>query len=417
MQKSTVRSGLVVILPLLLGGAPILSALGFFAFTDISNAASNDPFRFNILFQVAVLLGAMLLGFSSNEMPRNQSLAYILLVVFLGSAVLGLALTSIDPAFGVLSLTFRLFNLPLALLLIFLISRLEPTFSARLLFALVIGFSLHAILIVATTPFMPPEPHYLFLNGPPGIFQVRLWGMVLVGVIGAGIGLTLQSQGRERALLWMALILLTAAMFWSGTRASVLSLPGSAIFGLLVLPRVTTKLLPVMIGTFIAGAGLSLLLEAPAPSWGMLNSYVETVTASGADALSAGRISLWKETVRLISEAPLFGHGFDHFRWLDQASETNFVHPHNSPLHILVSFGLIGGTALILLILMFWIQSIRNVRSNPSPVMTGAFFGLNGLLIFSLVDAVFYHVDTLILLAVFFAILLANPPYRQHEQG
>ena len=66
------------------------------------------------------------------------------------------------------------------------------------------------------------------------------------------------------------------------------------------------------------------------------------------------RVQLWKDTLRMIGDAPMLGHGPGNFRWAypsywrDLKMFTDPEHPHNEPLEAVADYGAVGTALLVL---------------------------------------------------------------------
>ena len=84
---------------------------------------------------------------------------------------------------------------------------------------------------------------------------------------------------------------------------------------------------------------------------------------------SITRLDIWSKASKYIIENPLFGHGSGTFPYLLEDSKNIFVHPHNLPFEIALSFGLpvmllIISTVFILTFLSFKYIYIKNKINN-----------------------------------------------------
>ncbi|MEM9269420.1 MAG: O-antigen ligase family protein, partial [Pseudomonadota bacterium] len=141
----------------------------------------------------------------------------------------------------------------------------------------------------------------------------------------------------------------------------------------------------------------------------LISSYTETVTSQDVNQLSASRVALWSQTLEIWSKYPVFGVGYEQFRFLNHGQFEGFFHPHNSVLEFVLVFGLVGGLALLGILFWLWLRAAQATRAHPDPARVAAFFALNALLAMSLLDGTLYHQDTLQIYAVLWACLLARP--------
>ncbi len=144
----------------------------------------------------------------------------------------------------------------------------------------------------------------------------------------------------------------------------------------------------------LAGAALFLTRQLP-----QLAGRLDLGGATGVF-----RINLWRASLEMIREHPLFGVGLDNFLYayrgryiLDAAwQEPNLNHPHNIFLDFATRLGLLGLFAGTWLIISLARTLIRNLRSAPErwlPVAAGFSGSLATMVSHGLVDHSFFLVD------------------------
>ena len=141
------------------------------------------------------------------------------------------------------------------------------------------------------------------------------------------------------------------------------------------------------------------------------------------------RIILWKETLPMIKDRPLLGHGVNSFmsNWSNYGVGETFGHPyypHNCYLHMTAETGLIGLGMFIWIIIMLFKSTIKFLKkikvkteedSFYQAVGIGLLAGITACLINSFVDNNLY----VVLLATFFWVLLGlvNAEKRIYEDS
>ena len=116
------------------------------------------------------------------------------------------------------------------------------------------------------------------------------------------------------------------------------------------------------------------------------------------------RVNLWRSSLEMIREHPLFGVGLDNFlyayrgRYILDASwqEPNLNHPHNIILDFTTRLGIFGLVAGAWLFFNLARTLIRDLKSAPPrwlPVAAGFSGGLAAMLVHGLVDHSFFLVD------------------------
>ncbi len=141
------------------------------------------------------------------------------------------------------------------------------------------------------------------------------------------------------------------------------------------------------------------------------------------------RLVLWKETLPMIKDRPLLGHGFNSFmsNWSKYGVGKTFEHPyypHNCYLHMAAETGLVGLGMFMWIIIMLFKSTIKFLKkmelkseedSFYQAVGIGLLGGITAGLIHSFVDNNLY----VVLLATFFWVLLGlvNAEKRIYEDS
>ncbi|GAG53557.1 unnamed protein product, partial [marine sediment metagenome] len=92
---------------------------------------------------------------------------------------------------------------------------------------------------------------------------------------------------------------------------------------------------------------------------GELKEKLVSIFSTNIEGQNADRIILWKETLVMIKDRPLLGHGVNSFmsNWSNYGVGKTFGHPyypHNCYLHMVAETGLIGlGMFMWIVIMLF----------------------------------------------------------------
>ena len=222
-----------------------------------------------------------------------------------------------------------------------------------------------------------------------------------------GLALLLLGHGRRRLLYGLALIPIVAAILLSQSRGAIfIGLPLSILaIGLLAGGRWLWAALGLI--------GVGALAALP-----LLNSPRVQAIFSGSGGTSFFRLALWKSSLEMIRDHPLFGVGPDNFLYayrgrymLPEAWQESFLsHPHNVLLDFAARLGLIGLGVFIWLQMAFWSTAFRVVRQARHAVtldqwalIVGLMASMIDFLTHGLVDASYFVVD----LAFVFMLTLA----------
>ena len=232
-------------------------------------------------------------------------------------------------------------------------------------------------------------------------------GLFLGRVFPIGLAIALLGRGLPRRKWYAAALLpISAAIALSQSRGAILIGVPLSILAIGVLAG--GRWLWAAIGTLIAGA----LAAIP-----LLNSPRVQALLSGSSDTAFFRVALWKSTLQMIRDHPLFGVGPDNFLYayrgrylLPEAwQESSLSHPHNVILDFAARLGLIGLGIFVWMQIAFWRTGLSLLR-RPSPLDVGQWSLLIGLmasmvdfLTHGLVDAAYFVVD----LAFVFMLTLA----------
>ncbi len=158
---------------------------------------------------------------------------------------------------------------------------------------------------------------------------------------------------RMKLLLALALPVMGTGLFLTYTRAAWIT----AFVGLIVIqfffPRLRRFVLIL----------IPLVAILAVAFWGELASspiISERVSSQGP---VLGRFSLLELSIGFITEQPLWGIGFDNFRYVTRIWEmTDIENTHNSFVFILVSSGLVGLLPYLAGIVLVWREAIQGIR-------------------------------------------------------
>ncbi len=232
-------------------------------------------------------------------------------------------------------------------------------------------------------------------------------GLFLGRVFPLGLAITLLSTEKRRRILYgLALIPIAAAIVLSQSRGAIfLGIPASIL----------------AIGILAGGKWLwrsfGALVVAGLASIPLLNSPRIQALFNGEGGTSFFRVSLWKSTLEMIREHPLFGVGPDNFlyayrdRYLrpEAWQESALSHPHNFILDFAARSGLIGLGAFVWIQISFWrgawfvLRKTKSLSIMNYALCIGLMASMVDFLAHGLVDASFFVVD----LAFVFMLTLA----------
>lgn len=272
-----------------------------------------------------------------------------------------------------------------------------------ILLAICLFHVLILMLVIQQAPSANPmQPHdQLWVPYHSHIRHVAYHGMV-ASCAGIALGF-LQPALRPPGFLLAAMAL--AGTFFFGARGALL---GWLVF-VAVFALSSRRYRPVLVSASLAAAValvMAMALEAfyvQTPFTGTLQGRVESVSEL---VNTTGRTQIWREALQASLQHPWVGHGMDGYR-TSGCCMRGTVQPHNTLVQWLMEFGVIG-TAAVLWAL--WriigtrlVPSLRHGNANPAQAALLSLIA--GLLVFGLVDGVFYHAVPLLVFSILCALL------------
>ncbi len=276
-------------------------------------------------------------------------------------------------------------------------------------FCLALAFStaLAGTALIAFVIFIGVDSGFDWKSSLPGYAHIRHTGYIFAPAIAAGLA-SLAIWPRFQIKLHMAALLVnTAAMLWLGSRGPVAALFVAIVISVLFSQHLRNRKFWQRTGAAIAaGASLSIILPAPAIGWfGAIQRFWK---GSGESSeLSSGRTDIWLETIRLIGEHPWLGHGGLQFQRINSAAEGFFKHPHNSVLQFIFDWGLLGGSAMLLLLALAYFRLLLTSKID-SGLRTFGLIGASTMLAFSMLDGVLFYNFTIAVTITFLLVPLAS---------
>ena len=241
---------------------------------------------------------------------------------------------------------------------------------------------------------------YIFTNSPqgddwisriPGVNNVRHLGHFAFALVTAGLFTLIAYRGSSNTWLRWALPVFFGSTglglaLWTGSRGPLLAAL-VAIFATFCISTDNRKIiLAFFISSTIAATAVVAPLPIPHGAYGIAQATGFADVKAEGDA-SSGRTGLWQGTITKISERPILGWGVNQFGKFGTATPDKFLHPHNFPLQLLFS----GGIVSVLLVFLMFAPALRKWQwpysAGPSAAGVG---GIVGMLLYSLYDGALY---------------------------
>ncbi len=237
-----------------------------------------------------------------------------------------------------------------------------------------------------------------------GLYLGRVWPLLAA--------VALVGSGRRRKLYALALVPVTAALVLSLSRgALLLGVPASiVVIGWLAGGRFRR----LAVALLLVGA-VSLVPLLRLPRFAALFDLGEGTTFF--------RLKLWRSTLQMIREHPLFGVGPGNFlhayrtRYVLPTAweEFNLEHPHSILLDHWTRLGLLGLVAGLAVQVAFWRAALQ--REERDPLILGLAGGMAALLAHGLVDNAVFFPDLAVALALTLALVGRGRRRDAGEQG
>jgi O-antigen ligase len=185
---------------------------------------------------------------------------------------------------------------------------------------------------------------------------------------------------RQQILIFFLIAVLAIALFLTYSRSAYLA----AAVGLLILGLIKSrKALIILI--ILATLGLSISDRAQQRVGELVTSITSVLfnTAENPDPTARLRIENWNQTLTLIQEKPLFGHGYNTLTYvklehgfLKNADNHAASGSDSSLLTILATTGLFGLITFLIILLQPIILSLRTWLKQNNPLYQGYSLGL-----------------------------------------
>lgn len=294
---------------------------------------------------------------------------------------------------------------------------------------------------VTFTPVGAGERLIAYLPGPSGPYRATaiIYGSAnsagawLERALPIALALALLGRGlawRERLLAGAATLALLPALFWTDSRGAWLgAAAGLALVGLIWLAPYAVNawegasaadILTYRVWRWpalVAGiAVLALLWTAGSSLWGA--ALVRVATAGHTDT-GAVRLLLWQSALHMLRDHPLLGIGPDQFLYYYDPAYTshpylishinghrtvavyqpNLAHPHNLPLDLWLSAGLLGLIGYVVVVVALVGRALRLLRGAGAGepwrriVAVGVLGALLATLTHGMVDSAYFQPD------------------------
>lgn len=254
----------------------------------------------------------------------------------------------------------------------------------------------------------------------PGVNNVRHMGHFAFAGVTAGLVSVIAF--RDRANIWLRWVLpisFGAVSFglslWTGSRGPLLAslVAVAATFFLAVGHR--KSIAKFFAASALLSTAVVTILPLPHPIYGIAEATgMADVTANADHDGSSGRTALWSATIEKISQKPMLGWGINQFSNSGPSKHARFFHPHNFPLQLMFSGGIVSVLLTLLIVIPILLRWRWPYTKGEGAAGVGA---VVGLLVYALYDGALYfsYPTTIFLVAI--AISIAPAEARHASDG
>lgn len=339
--------------------------------------------------------------------PLSRTQRWMLSLVLL-SAVISAAQPSVQPQ-QVWEATLVWFLHVLLVGAICFIARADRGSFAWFWRMLVFGTFGYALLVVIFMLRVPDPSTFPWMSRLPGVTWVRHIGYFVAPALATLVAWHVSvTRPGARAVAAIALVILAAFGFWTGTRGIFFSLTVSYLITMFFIPALKDRRCwTIVLMAISLGAALSTQIPVPQETGFGIVARTSPDSYSSVSEMGSGRLELWQDTLRTIGQGSLVGYGAGKYRPLMAHYGYEFNHPHNFVLQIVFQWGPVGAIALFGLLAAGWLRSARVVyqtgtRNGP------AFLVLNTLLAYSMIDGTGHYAFPLSIMGVALGYLLSQ---------
>ena len=364
-----------------------------------------------LLAQLLFVLLAMSITFSPfksiRQLPHITKAAVLAWLIVAG-------FVSFQAGKDHLSALIGLFKILIAGLFVLAVVNLRNTYGSAFLTVLWLAFGASAVLYTAMWAihiFMVSPQGEEWVTRIPGVNNVRHVGhFAIAGVIGGIFSFSAYRSNPSLLLRWIIPSFFAIAglglALWTGSRGPLLALLVTMFVTICVATQHRKVLTGFCLAATLAATATVAMLPVPHPIYGIAEATgFADVSAQAGHDVTSGRTELWKGTIMKIAERPMLGWGVNQFGAVEISKDGSPLHPHNYPLQLMFSGGLLSVLVLFPIALPIIRKSDWRPIKGPAAAGVG---GVIGILVYSLYDGVLYFSYPITVFLV--AVATASPP-------
>lgn len=341
--------------------------------------------------QLCIVLLAVRSKFEvGSALKKLGLLPRLLLVIWAISAVISIALAGdkmFASAFG--TLQYVLHGIFLAAV-VHLARSSTATADGRAwsVSVLVMGGLAYVGLLTAFALLVPDKATFPWPLRLPSGTNIRQLGYFVAIASVAPLSFILFGRAKT-AIFCLAFAALVTFIAWSGSRGALIGLLLGTTVGAALLGHALSKLrVALAFSSFFAGVAISIMVPTPSPEFGV----IRMVASLDEEEIGSGRSIVWKSTVTEISKAPWIGHGSGTFnKNMRETYGFDFNHPHQFMLQYFYDWGVFGGTAAGLLLLMLFLACLKIGRQYNDAAAYASVSALCTIAAVGLIDGALFY--------------------------
>jgi len=239
--------------------------------------------------------------------------------------------------------------------------------------------------------------------------NVRQLGyIVMLGCIFCSNAILTQKNSKNTIYIAALFIINFSMLIWLGGRGALLAYTLSLFLSLLLLRIKQQKTLKNTINLIILMI-TSCIISLPFNvfTWNGLNRFISSpdLTNLSIDQISSHRLLFWKESINFILERPILGFGPEAHVF---KTNIGLLQPHNSILHSLLEFGVLGTIPFLIGLYYITKISIKNYLKVSNSINLLLFNFVISILIHSLYSGPLYHAPSVIIFCIVTAYVLSE---------
>lgn len=269
-----------------------------------------------------------------------------------------------------------------------------------------LGAFLYSLIFILLFRIAIGDMEHNWLGNIPFFKHTRHWGYLLVIALPLSYYLILKKETSNLGFIIFTLI--WASIIWSGGRGGFIT---AIVISFIVIPWLLKLKSSTFLKTLICiCTALALALVAEVNHQGLSIRHLFFISPNNIEGFnlnqySSGRIDIFLNSLtHIFNNNYIFGSGADAFRYTTPPLHPTATHPHNLPIQLFYSHGIIG---VILISAISWILT-KKAKKNQCLENKIASIALLGAVILSLIDGIFYQSYSLFCLTIIFSIYLHN---------